>query len=358
MVEESQRMLREEGQFNRAEELRGLRWYFPLDKKDFFSTIETFKTFMADRSSSIRECLAHMEKINMNSTEFLKLQFSKFFVDYIPLDIIHIMFPAYLNEGIKILFRIGYSFFKTLKNVILKTKSQDEFEMNCTDALERLNTDEKKKFINTCYHLRIVRIKKQFSLIDTHKCSNHCSYICEPAIVGGDSVILTSSLLINQLYDFIPSIHKANDLNMIFATWRDGRSIQYMVTLAEKFCEEMPGYVMIIQADDSSIFGAYLQHSLKKSSGKTKNQGSGEDFLFRLQPDPKCFCGVKGNHTYFDFDGQDIYIGACKSGCGLLIESDLKQGHTAKSEVFNCPPLTASGKKDFQIVNLELFSFV
>ena len=115
MLLESERMLREDGQLNRAEELRGLRWYFPLDKKDYHSTIETFVTFMADRSKSVRECLKHLKFIEVDTREFMQTQFSSFFLNYVPLDIINTMFTVYLNEGIKIMFRIGYAFFKILK---------------------------------------------------------------------------------------------------------------------------------------------------------------------------------------------------------------------------------------------------
>lgn len=349
-------MLKEEGQFNRAEELRGLRWYFPLDKKDFYSVIATFETFMADRSQSVRESLKHMKEIDINPTAFIRAQFSNFFLDYVPLDVINMLLPAYFNEGIKILFRIGYAFFKTLKDVIAKTKCQEDFEVCCAEALDRLTAEGKKRFVTTCYHLRIVRIKKQFSLLDTHACSNNCSFICEPSIVEGESRLFGNSEDINKLYKFVPSIHKSNDLKLLFATWRDGRSLQHMVHLAEASHEDMSGYLIILEADDGSVFGAYLQHTL----GKTKEsfKGSGEDFLFTLRPQVKCFKAVKGKHAFYEYDCKDIFIGASKSGCGLLIDSELCEGQTSKSEVFNCPALTSSGKRAFKIAKLELFTFI
>ena len=39
MISESKRCLKEEEQFNRAEEMRGLRWYFTLTKQDFESLV-------------------------------------------------------------------------------------------------------------------------------------------------------------------------------------------------------------------------------------------------------------------------------------------------------------------------------
>lgn len=357
MISESERMLKEDGQQNRAEELRGLKWYFPLDKKDFFATIETFMTFMRDRSASIRESLDHLDSIGVDSRRFMQDQFSKFFLDYIPLDIIYMLFPAYLNEGIKILFRIGYGFFKTLKPYIKVCKSEDNFMSNCRQVFSMMTDKDKKTFVNTCYHLRIVRIKKQFSQLDQKSESLNVSYICEPQVVGDDSKILVKADYLRQLFTFVPSIYKANDLKLIFATWRNGRSMQHLVKTADMNYNEGAAYLLVISDEKGSVFGAFLEHKLSKSHCVVKC-GSCENFLFTLEPKPQCFRGVLQKGTYYQFDGQDMYIGACSSGCGLLVDVELKEGHTGKSEVYDCPPLTISGNRIFKIVHLELFLFV
>lgn len=358
MIEESQRMLSEEGQLNRAEELRGLRWYFPMDKKDYFATIETFMTFMRDRSASIRASLDHLLAIGMDGRAFMQEQFSSFFLEYIPLDIIVMLFPAYLNEGIKILFRIGYGFFKTLKEYIKCCSAEDDFRANCRQVLATLTDEDKKRFINTCYHLRIVRIKKQFSLVDTQAEEAHdASYICEPRVVGEDSKILAKASYLEDLFRFVPNVFKANDLKLIFATWRDGRSLQHLIKTAERHYDDGTAYLLAIADEKGSVFGAFLEHRLSKDHSVVKC-GSCENFLFRLEPQAEVFRGVLQQGTYYKYDGRDIYIGACASGCGLLLDSELKEGHTSKSEVYNCPPLTAGGNRDFKIASLELFTFV
>lgn len=357
MISESERMLHEEGQHNRAEELRGLRWYFPLDKKDFFYTIETFMTFMKDRSSSIRSSLDHLESIGVDGRAFMQEQFSRFFLDYIPLDIIYMLFPAYLNEGIKILFRIGYGFFKTLKEYIRCCKNEEDFLSNCRQVLMMMKDDDKKRFINTCYYLRIVRIKKQFSLLDAKNESLNTSFICEPRVVGEDSKILSEPSNLGELFKFVPNIYKANDLSLIYATWRDGRSMQTLIKKADDHYRDGVAYILAVIDENGSIFGAFLEHNLNKDHCVQKC-GSCENFLFRLGPEAQCYRGVLQKGTYYKYDGNDIYIGACSSGCGLLLDSDLKEGHTSKSEVYDCPPLTSTGNRVFQIINLELFIFV
>ncbi len=296
--------------------------------------------------------------IGVDTREFMQVQFSSFFLEYVPLDIINTLFAVYLNEGIKIMFRIGYAFFKTIKEQILCSSSPEDFNLIARETLELLSDDGKKRFVNQCFHLRIVRIKKQFSLLDTKKEGNHKSYICEPAVLG-ESRLLNNENLVKRIYRELPNINKSNDLKRIFASWIDGYSMQYMIGKAEEVQEESSSFLFVIEDEEGSIIGAYLMHELGKTS-QQKKIGSPENFLFSVdeEGEPQFYhCGV-GKHGLFEYDGSDMYLGLGKKGCALLIDSDLKEGHTAPSEVFNNDVLTITGKREFTIKNAELFVFV
>ena len=338
MIEDSSKMLSEDGQHNRAEELRGLRWYFPLDKKDFISCVETFVTFMSDRSKSVKECLTHLESIEINVRDFIHRQFSSFFLEFIPLDIINTMFTVYLNEGIKILFRIGYSFFKLLKTQIINSTSREQFEVFVKETISGFTDDDKRRFVKQAFHLRIVKIKKQFSLVDTKGTNANKSYICLPAIIGETKLLLDPDL-ISKIYDHVPSINKANDLERIYSTWADGRSLTTLISRAKAHAiDETVAYLLIVQTDQGSLFGAYLQHDLLKSSNN--HFGSSEDFVFTLIPSANFYPAVMHpSTTYYLFDGKDIYIGPSKSGCAILLGGELIEGHSGHSSAFDCDSL-------------------
>lgn len=357
MLEDSQRMLSEEGQFNRAEELRGLRWYFPLDKKDYFSTIETFMTFMRDRSKSVKECLAHLEAIEVDSRRFMQEQFSSFFLGFVPLDIINTLFTVYINEGIKIMFRIGYAFFKVLKPDILACANEEEFAFNTKERLEAMGDEEKKKFVNQCFHLRIVKIAKQFSLLDTQNEDLNNSYLCEPNVLG-DTKVLADPALLNLLYRGVPAIFKAHDLRLVFSTWADGRSLAHLCNVAANYKEDAAVFLLLVQDQEDNAFGAFLQHEISRT-GPNKKLGSTENFVFTLKPQARFYRSAPNAKTFFEYDGNNLYIGAGEKGCALVIDSSLEEGFSGESSTFESPPLTQSKKgKDFRIKWLELMVFV
>ena len=358
MLNDSEKMLNEEGQFNRAEELRGLRWYFPLDKKDYHSIIETFMTFMVERSKSVKECLSHLESIKVDTRKFMQEQFSSFFLQFVPLDIINTMFSVYINEGIKIMFRIGYAFFKTLKEEILECNTEDEFKFNTRERLEMLDDDEKRRFINQCYHLRIVRIKKQFSLIDTLKEDLNKSYICDPNVIGDSEIIKDEKeKLIIELFKELPPVQRTYDIKLIFSTKQDGHSISNMIKLASAYKDESAVFFLFVEDKKGNVFGAYLQHELGKT-GPKRRLGSAENFVFTLHPSINFYHSQTDVGSFFEFDGSTMYIGAGDDGCAIVIDDGLNEGYSGASNVFGNDPLTQSNNKDFSIKYLELMIFV
>lgn len=363
MMVESARMLTEEGQLNRAEELRGLRWYIPLDKRDYFSTVETFVNFMSEKSGSVRECLEHLENdLEADPKAFIQDQFNNFFLDYIPLDLMNTLFAIYLNEGIKILFRVGYAFFKTLKQEILCSSSFEEFKIVTTEILENLDAEGKKRFINTCFHLRIIKIRTQFSLIDLSDHDTRKSYICEPNVFG-DTKIFPKEIekreeMLRGLFSFLPSLYKSNDLKVIFTTFAEGRSLSHMINKAHNKNDDSVAFIMLVESDRGDIMGAFFQHRLAKT-GSSVFLGSPENMVFVLKPENRVYKGVANeNHIFFDYNGRTLFVGPSKEGCALLIDSDMQDGHTAATSAFENEPLTQDRQPDFHIKNLELFRLI
>lgn len=153
------------------------------------------------------------------------------------------------------------------------------------------------------------------------------------------------------------SINKANDLKRVFANWHDGNSLNRLINKAEEAYQDGSSYLLVIEDTEEGVLGAYFMHELTKTS-MSKKVGSAENFVFSLKEEFVWYKGRSLQATYFEFDGHDMYIGPGKTGCALLIDSDLKECHTAKSDVFNNEILTPSGRRDFEIKYIELFVFV
>lgn len=79
LSDESYHMLTEAGQFNRAEELRSLRWWFHFNEEDFMKTCEAFIEFIPKKSKQTRLCLQKIESLGYKPIWFIKTLFENFF---------------------------------------------------------------------------------------------------------------------------------------------------------------------------------------------------------------------------------------------------------------------------------------
>lgn len=355
MLEASEKMLNEDGQLNRAEQLRGLRWYFPMDKLEFHGLIETFMSFMTSKSSSIRTGVDRLEMLGADSSLFIKELFSTFFLEFVPLDIINTLFVVYLNEGIKILFRLGYGFFKYLAQEIASATSIQQLRIAIKNRLEYLTDKEKRVFINLCFQLRIVKIKTEFSKLNMENVDNDASYICNPSVQGSTKLLegADSERYIKEIYEHVPHIYKAHDLKSIYLSWNDGLSLQHLVNKAANE-PKTTAFLLLIQDSDNCILGAFFCHPIEVTTF-AKRVGAGENFVFRLNENSEFYKATGKNESYFEFNGDTIFVGSGGKGSALMIDSDLLEGFTQQSDTFGNKILAK--RESFKIKFVELFAF-
>ena len=88
LIKVSYDLLDEESQYNRAEELRGLRWYLPMDEEEFTKTCKSFLNLMSQKSKSVKEGIKKLEKLEINVMKFIQNMFGNFFLKILPFDVI------------------------------------------------------------------------------------------------------------------------------------------------------------------------------------------------------------------------------------------------------------------------------
>lgn len=76
------------------------------------------------------------------------------------------MFIVYLNEGIKVLYRMGYSFFKLYRDELQFCNQKNILLQKIEEKLKKLTLEDKEKFIEDCFKIRLVTIDKQFSALE------------------------------------------------------------------------------------------------------------------------------------------------------------------------------------------------
>lgn len=95
--------------------LRSLRWYFPMNEEDLRKVIATFVDHVKHKSARFTKMLEFFEKRSFNTAELFLGWFSTMFQGYLSYDFLFRIFFCYLNEGIKIFYRIGYAVLRNLR---------------------------------------------------------------------------------------------------------------------------------------------------------------------------------------------------------------------------------------------------
>jgi len=65
---------------------------------------------------------------------------------YLPFDLVVHMFFTYINEGFKILFRMGYGFFKIFKKEINEANNYEELHVSLLESGKNFTLLKKKLF--------------------------------------------------------------------------------------------------------------------------------------------------------------------------------------------------------------------
>ena len=271
---------------------------------------------------------------------------------------------VYLNEGIKILFRMGYAFFKMFKEELARSNTMDEMQSLIGHKTANFTHLDKKVFIQLCFRPSLQRIKESFSAIQlTDEFQTNKQEIYKP-IPDTSSRIIDDDVF-EDIYKWLPQTFRASDPKLLYANWRDGTSLKTLIRLSEGLCSL--GTFTFIQTSEGKKFGAFLPFGYKYSKGIFG--GTSDVFLFKLFPEEKKF-GVKFdvetneamNEDYFCCDLGKVYFGSGKGGgFGLVFDSELSQGHSYRSETFGneilcCDP----GEKinNFNIRYFEVFALL
>lgn len=170
--------------------------------------------------------------------------------------------------------------------------------------------------------------------------------------------ILSHSHL-TTLWNWIPQRLTVNAPSLLFTTEVNGTSMATLFNVLD----ELEHCILVIKTFDNEIFGAYCSGSWNDRKQKgVMYFGSGETFLFTLQPEKKIFrwVGMRNQSTtstqelFLRVDLSKIVIGS-GSYEGLTISSNLSDGYTNRCETFENDPLCS--QQHFQIAVLEVIGF-
>ena len=94
-----------------------------------------------------------LEEKYIDPYQAISEMFSSFFIQILPYDIIMFFFLVYLNEGVKILYRMGYGFFKFFKPQMKESKDLNGMIYAVNHRAANFSQTDRRVFIQLCFKL-------------------------------------------------------------------------------------------------------------------------------------------------------------------------------------------------------------
>ncbi|KRX09941.1 hypothetical protein PPERSA_05333 [Pseudocohnilembus persalinus] len=292
-------------QLNRhqTQAMKLLRWHFTLTQEDSNKNAKLFIDHCSRRSSDFRNLVAHFEKCGFLK-QYMQIfidESNKIFMDIFKYSTCIRIFTIFLNEGVRVFYKIFYGYTMILRPRLLL--SQDPAILKDLILLSHIDEEisQLEKLFKMAYTLKIKNNNKDFQQI---RISN---LVSQPAL--------------NVYYR--PRVKDQSEI------------INY-----------------------NSVFGAFLD-TMINIDNKKSFYGGNESFVFQLAPNQEVYMtntdtkegeDINKNHILSTTDYLQIGI----NDPAITLKDDLS-GYTQKCETYLSPPLNNSNTDTFSTSILELY---
>jgi hypothetical protein len=354
MLAESKTLLDESHQY-KAQEMRGLRWHLTLNQDDYEKFIQSFYENIGSKSKSFNKIQAHGQKIGFDINKMFQDMFKNLFFTWLPLNLVLRIFVCYMNEGVKIYYRMGYAALRNLKKEILAHKDPNTMKEMIRSKLMNLDDKAGKKLIKQGFSLSLKTIKKEFSKLEVDTTSLlKAKIVYRPHLSRSSSIVKDDAF--ETLWEWIPNTYKLSDPELVYSSYKDGFSLKSVLQKCADY--DKACMIVIIKSDCNTIFGAFVT-DMFHSAGVGKNLGNDESFVFVLFPYDKKFPCQQKDGTHLVCTREYFAIGDGNDGPAIHLDEELLKGHTYCSETYKNPQFNGKNNKfesEFQCLGMEIYA--
>ncbi|KAM3871230.1 oxidation resistance protein 1 [Diretmus argenteus] len=154
---------------------------------------------------------------------------------------------------------------------------------------------------------------------------------------------------VRQLCMELPPRMVGHTWRLTHSTSRHGSSLK---SLYRKLGDTDSPVLIVIKDTVDQMFGSFLSHPLRLSE---TFYGTGETFLFMLDPRFKCFRWTGENSFFIKGDMDSFAIGGGSGHFGLWLDEALYLGRSSPCHTFNNCCLSETD--DFRVMELEVWTF-
>jgi len=277
--------------------------------------------------------------------------FSRMFVACLPYHVMLRVFDIFLNEGKKILFKIGLAILKASSTQLLSTTDKAHFKKCLHDAAAQLYDSDyliKLAFSFQFSHHHSDKLDIVHHHMIHHVKEPNMPIYYRPKITQSSNIIEDEQFEI--LWSWLPHRVCILDPHLQFSSAIHGFNLN---TLLHN-CEDVEPSLMLIKTEYGSIFGAFLSDAWVKSDGKPSYHGSRQTFLWSIKPQAHHWTGT-GKNDFFMMAGRDfLCVGGGGAGHGIWMNNEL-QGRSTSCSTFGNEALEPHAEF-FQCVAVEVFA--
>ena len=223
-----------------------------------------------------------LEEKFMDPHKVISEMFSCFFSNILPYDLVMFFFLVYLNEGVKILYRMGYGFFKFFKPQMKESKDLNGLKYAVSHRASNFSQTDRRVFIQLCFKLSFTKIRECFSKQAMKIADEVQAYIGNVKEVflpvANPPSKITDDRYFEDIYTWIPASCRITNPELIYANYRDGTALSNLIRNSDDF--QQISNIMLIETDDHYKFGVFLPVGFRNTRGEFG--GDVESFLFTL----------------------------------------------------------------------------
>ncbi|KAH3757115.1 TBC1 domain family member 24 [Pelomyxa schiedti] len=300
-------------------------------------------SFLSAFGSLVRKKLPKVTKMMLLAgvdLDFVAMTwFNSLFVGHLPFHTVLRMFDVFLNEGSKILLRVGLGVLSLSQPYLENIVDQAEFiQRLATVAISQVDADVLMK---TAFKFKLSRGSYISSSIDAmaklgggppaSTSKTPASFVYYMPRIDFVSTVVSSEMF-ERLWSFLPQRFAIMDPVRLFCADADGFSLP---TLIHRSMKSEP--LLLALKAKGQVFGVYMSRSF---SNLKKNQisGDGETFLWSLTPTPGKYEWTRADELFVFYDNKTLSFGIHGNATGLWLENELSGG-SQSSPTYNNPPL-------------------
>jgi len=157
---------------------------------------------------------------------------------------------------------------------------------------------------------------------------------------------LLSESQLRRVAMWLPVRHRRGGWSLLYSTMRDGISMQTMCRLSSGHAPT----VLVVKDTKGHIFGGYASTAWRTS---TRYYGTGECFVFQVEPRLVKYPWSKTSNDYFQFASADSLAMGGGGHFSIWLDSELQFGNSGQCQTFNSPTLASFDQ--FQVSVVELW---